>query len=426
MPRRRRGLFTRLYYQVYLTIVASLVLVALVSLGMWRLVDVDDRDGSWLETAAELVSAALPPPTASPSDQQQAVEALSQRIRMDLALFDLRGAPLAAAGRALPSPRVERRESGWQRGAHGPAWALHLPDGRWMVAGLPERRRFPSLDIVLLISGVAVAVALAALPIARRITRRLERLQSGVERLGGGDLSARVPVEGRDEVARLAESFNRAAVRIEELMAAHRLLLANASHELRTPLARIRMALELLKVDLDPARRSGVEADIAELDRLIDEILLSSRLDAETGMAAPEEVDLLALVAEEAIRYPAIGVEGEALAIEGDPHLLRRLIRNLIDNALRHGAPPVTVEVYGRGGGTTIAVCDGGPEIPPADRDRIFVPFRRGRGAATGYGLGLNLVRQIARHHGGTVDYAFVDGRSCFRVTFPDRPTLPA
>jgi signal transduction histidine kinase len=100
----------------------------------------------------------------------------------------------------------------------------------------------------------------AAFPLVRHLTKRLERLQMGVEKLGAGDLTARVPVEGKDEVARLAQSFNRAADQIEQLVGAHKTLLANASHELRTPLARIRLALELIPEGIDPKRRKGLEA----------------------------------------------------------------------------------------------------------------------------------------------------------------------
>jgi signal transduction histidine kinase len=225
----------------------------------------------------------------------------------------------------------------------------------------------------------------------RRLTQRLERLQRGVEALGAGEFSARVKVEGGDEVARLAESFNRAAARIEELVAAHKSLLANASHELRTPLARIRMALELGK------DKREVERDIAELDALIDEVLLASRLDAVRSPERVEDVDLLALAAEEAARYE-LEAQGEPVLVRGDPRLLRRMIRNLLENARRHGAPPIEVRVSKN---KSIEVCDGGAGVPEADRERIFEPFYRRPDAADGAGLGLALVRQIARRHGG-------------------------
>jgi signal transduction histidine kinase len=128
---------------------------------------------------------------------------------------------------------------------------------------------------------IALVVALGARPVVRRLTGRLERLQRGVESLGAGDLRARVKVEGRDEVARLAESFNQAAARIESLVDAHKMLLANASHELRTPLTRIRLGLELAGAPSE--RKAELERDIAELDQLVDEILLVSCLTRPIG-----------------------------------------------------------------------------------------------------------------------------------------------
>ena len=236
----------------------------------------------------------------------------------------------------------------------------------------------------------------------RRLTRRLERLQNGVETLGRGDLSARVKVEGRDEVARLAMSFNRAAARIEELINAHKMLLANASHELRTPLTRIRLGVELLKADANPARKAELERDIAEIDGLIEGILLSSRLDALSGPELQEEVDLLALAAEEGARYEGCSVSGESVIVSGNPALLRRLLRNLVENALRHGKPPVNVAVSREGGRAALRVSDRGPGIAAAETEAVFEPFRRaGPTNAGSTGLGLSLVRKIARHHGG-------------------------
>ena len=132
------------------------------------------------------------------------------------------------------------------RGRGGPAWSFRLPDGRWIVArGAGAHPPIRCRAWCCFLGVIALAIAICAYPVVRGLTRRLERLQAGVETLGAGNLATRVKVEGRDEVARLAASFNRAAARIEELVGAHRLLLANASHELRTPLSRIRLGLEL-------------------------------------------------------------------------------------------------------------------------------------------------------------------------------------
>ena len=386
----------RLYLRIYFAVLASLAVFALAAGVLWRTLG-DPRDGH--EVAALVARNVLPAAAASSTEQQAALERVARDVGADLALFTPDGARLAGVGRALPAPE----RGGWQRARGGPLWATQLDDGRWLVARMAHQRRGPALGLFAL-ALILVAIGVGAYPVVRRLTKRLERLQHGVEALGAGDLSARVKVEGRDEVAQLAESFNRAAARIEELVAAHKSLLANASHELRTPLARIRMALELGK------DRREVERDIAELDALIDEVLLASRLDAVRALDTTEEVDLLALAAEEAARYD-FEAQGEPAPMRGDPRLLRRAIRNLLENARRHGAPPVEVRV--RPG--ELRVCDAGPGVPEAERERIFQPFHSSRGT----GLGLSLVRQIARRHGGE---ARCEG-NCFVVTL--RSSVP-
>jgi signal transduction histidine kinase len=278
------------------------------------------------------------------------------------------------------------------------------------------------LAIIAFLGSIALAVAIVAYPMVRRLTRRLERLHEGVEQLGAGDLGARVKVEGKDEVARLAESFNRAAERIEQLVGSHKLLLAHASHELRTPLSRIRLGVELLKDGADPKRKRELERDIAELDQLIDGILLSSRLDAVRGLDQREDVDLLALAAEEGARFESCSVAGTPVVVSGDPSLLRRMTRNLIENAERHGLPPIEVEVAREGLQAVLIVSDYGQGVPESERERVFTPFFRISGEQTpsGTGLGLTLVRQIARQHGGDAAWAATPARpSRIRVVLP-------
>jgi len=413
----------RLYLQFYFAIVARLVLVVVAAGALFRLaVDVTPAERAF-EIAGEVAAAAIPPADAPREAQQRAITRLSERLRVDLALFDALRAPIAAAGNPLPRPGRWRHGGGWIYGVTGPAWSIRLPDGRWLVAGVPAGRWHPGLALLAILGGTALIVALAALPVVRRVTRRLERLQTSVESLGAGDLSARVTVKGRDEIARLALSFNRAAAQIEALVDAHKMLLANASHELRTPLTRIRLGIELLKKGDDPKRRADLEADIAELDQLIDEILLASRLDAGVALDANEEVDLLALAAEECARSDACSLSGEPTTVRGDPRLLRRMIRNLIVNAEQHGKPPVEVQLHTVAGQAVLSVCDDGPGVPEAERARLFLPFQRTAGGRGGTGLGLALVRQIAERHSGSVAYGACGGRaSCFSVTLPPSP----
>ncbi len=408
-----------LYQKIYLTILASLLLVVLVAGGVWRLGGDRMPFSQAFEMSGELAAAALPPVDAPRAEQQAAIDQLGRKLRIDLALYDDLGRPIASFGRALPPPPDWLKTGGWLHGRLGPAWSFRLPDGRWIVARAPMRHSNPAVGLVLFLGGIALAVALAAFPVVRGLTRRLERLQMGVETLGAGQLSARVKVEGRDEVARLAASFNRAAGRIEELVGAHRMLLANASHELRTPLSRLRLGLELYEQRQDPGVKAELTRDIGELDLLIDEILLASRLDAAPALHT-ESVDLLGLAAEECAHYDECTLAGEPVTIKGDARLLRRLIRNLLDNARRHGTPPVAVTVTRQGAQAVIEVADDGAGIPESERDKVFTPFHRVGGESKGAGLGLALVRQIARLHGGDAVVAPRPGQpGCLRVTLP-------
>jgi signal transduction histidine kinase len=406
-----------LYQKIYLTIIASLLLVVSVAGAVWRVGGDRLPIAQAFEMAGEIAAAALPHGEASPAAQQEAIDRIARKLKIDLALFDPSLRPIASSGLPLPPPRSG--PGGWLYGPHGSAWSFRLPDGRWIVARAPVSHRNPAISLILFLGGIALAVGIAAYPVVRGLTRRIERLQIGVETLGAGHLSARVKVQGRDEVAQLAASFNRAAVRIEELVGAHRLLLANASHELRTPLSRLRLGLELYERKPDPTLKAELARDIGELDLLIDEILLTSRLDAVPSLQL-EPVDLLGLAAEECAHYEECTLAGEPVVIRGDARMLRRLIRNLLDNARRHGARPVTVRVGREAGKAVLEVVDAGQGVPPAERDQVFTPFHRIGGESTGAGLGLALVRQIARLHGGDAEVAPRPGQpSCFRVSVP-------
>lgn len=302
---------------------------------------------------------------------------------------------------------------------------LHFDPTRAGQAIVGPGRHAMGFAVMLVI--IALVVAAGAYPVVRRLTARLERLQRSVDAWGAGQLGVRVAVEGQDEVARLAASFNDAAARIEALVGAQKSLLANASHELRSPLARIRMAAELMAQQATPAIGDELRRNVAELDQLIDEVLLASRLDAVgTGTACLEEVDLTGLVAEECARVGAT-LDAGVHSVMGEPKLLRRMVRNLLENAVRYGAGSAVGMRLGAAGSDVLRldVCDGGPGIPEAERERIFEPFYRIPGAseaAGGVGLGLSLVRQIARHHGG--DVACLPGAAggcCLRVTLPQR-----
>lgn len=456
---------TRLYLHIYLTVLASLVAFALISGATWRLLrnmpELEDRFGA-IRQVADL---ALPPPDASPAEVHAALERLHERFDADLALFSAEGRLLGNVGLLPPPQRLppHHREgmrpppghpSGFPPGPPpdvlGPGFgpyggfgphkgsrehgrpqldrgrflaSIQLVDGRVLVV----QRSFGWLDmaprIFIVLTLSALAVGLAAFPLVRRLTRRLEALKQVVEAFGAGKLDARASLKGRDEVAMLATSFNRAADRIEALMAARKTLLANASHELRSPLARLTMATQMLPDDIDPKRQEEIARNIAELDQLVGEILLASRLDADIAPSGEAEVDLLGLVAEEAASFGA-SVAGEPVTLRGDARLLARMTRNLLENARRYGGgSKIEVALQRKPSGVELSVADRGPGVPEEQRERIFDPFYRLPDAPErdgGVGLGLSLVRQIAERHGAAARCEGREGGGLrFVVTFP-------
>ncbi len=555
----------RLSVTIFLSLLASLLLVgaAVAFFWQWRL---DSRTEAQESRFTELLAAeVVPAATEGVGRLQETLSRWHRRLRVDLQVVDARGRVLAAAGRPFradgssapgeragdgmpppPPPEALPIEPGPghngdfpRRGGRGMTGVVHrvaLPDDRTLL--IRTWRPMPPLPWMggpVALPMLFLAVALAAWPVSRRITRRLETLQRSVDAQAAGNLQARVEVQGRDEVAQLARSFNRAAERIETLVTrqeallqAQRRLLANASHELRSPLARIRMAVELMLEspgDL-PLHAGEVRLNIHELDALVEEILLASRLDAgSTADLKCEPVDMQALVAEEAERTGAVWVAEEAgrtgamgrvenpagggeaggaghaaitidgggvmggmadhdrvtggaspWIVQGDVRLLRRLLRNLLENARRYqpaGGEPVLVRLSRQDASQEeaghavaqetwlnasassgasvspdatvsavapagrqpavwlcIAVMDRGPGVPEAARERIFEAFYRvdGHSEQSGnVGLGLSLVRQIARRHGGDAHHEPREGGgSVFVVRLPAGRAGPA
>lgn len=438
---------TTLTLRIYVTVVAVLLLFAGVSAWIFQRHMEDERlhaESVLSERMAawgDLIQRSLPEPDAPVPDQAAALTEWSLRLRMPLALDSIQGQRIGASdsflrrehegnGRSF-AVRLEDGRTLWvmrppprgQRNGEPPPGFDHMPPGPFPFMP-PQWQRGVGLVVVLLV--LFVAVAAGAWPVVRRLTRRLKALQRGVEAFGAGELSHRVEINGQDEVAALAESFNAAADRIEALVRSHQSLLANASHELRSPLARMKMAVSMLDSPTPAYRdklRAEIETNVAELDALVEEVLLASRLDALQDLEAHDPVDLLGLAAEEAVRVDAV-VEGESLASVGDERLLRRALRNLLENARRYGGGGgIEVVVARVGDRAELRVCDRGPGVPEALRERIFEAFYRLPGHAEqagGVGLGLSLVKQIAVRHRGSVRCEQREGGgSCFVISLP-------
>jgi len=463
--------------RIYLTVVAVLLVFALVSgwlaqrnleherhqvqsIAAWH-----ERGAAW----AELIENSLPPVTAPAQDQARVLLDWSDRLRMPMALDDPQGRRIAISGfledRLYRQPDLRERMHqatlsdgrtlwllrGWggRTKGVGPRIMGPVREGDLLMQDVPPPppRAQPWLEPMTLVvppwmaQGVPAlilalvllfgAVALGAWPVVNRLTRRLQALRSGVELFGSGQLQHRVSVEGADEVAALARSFNEAAQRIEDLVTSNRSLLANASHELRSPLARLKMAVSLM-AEAPPEQasriREEIHQDIRELDALVEEVLLASRLDSRRDIAFTP-VDLMGLATEEAARVGAevhIDAAFPLTPHQGDERLLRRALRNLLENARRYGGAQVELFLESRRGQLELAVADRGPGVPPDQRERIFEPFYRLVGHAEhagGVGLGLSLVRQIAERHGGQVRCeAREGGGSRFVLTLPMAP----
>jgi signal transduction histidine kinase len=415
----------RLHIQFYVAILATLAVLLLIGVLLWHLSGTGTSRGEmWsMDTAVQLADALLPPATTPQTEQQHVLDNLHRQLGIALALYDPRGQLIGRAGNIPMLEPQGLEHKGWMLSHGGPLWIVPLSDERRLVVRPQHPPHAPGLRVLILPIAVVLAFALGAYPIARRLTRRLARLQAGVEQFGAGDFSTRVSVTGHDEVAALARSFNASAERIEALVKSHRLLLANCSHELRTPLARIRLGLERIGPHSDRAIHDELARSIAELDELIGEMLLSSRLDALRTLERSEDVDLLALAAEEAAHVDR-SVEGTPVIIRGDPILLRRLLRNLLENAHRHAGGATRVYVHKNvSGEAELSVEDRGIGVAEDEREKIFEPFYRSprAGAASmGFGLGLALARQIARAHGGEVRYLpLTEGGSRFTVSLP-------
>ncbi|QBC44577.1 HAMP domain-containing sensor histidine kinase [Iodobacter fluviatilis] len=397
----------KLYWQIYLTVVSSLALFAILAGLLYQLHD-DPPPKRLLHGTANLLATALPPASAPITEQATAFTKLTQEFDVPISFYAANGQLIASTGDTLNE--AERRKTRFIQ--------LRMPDQRLLTLS-PPRHREKNFGLLGSFALLALAVAISALPLTRKLTRRLEALANQLDALAEGDFSARLPVLGKDEVSRLSSRFNHAAEQIAELLNAHKNLLAHASHELRSPLARLQMAATLLGEHAPAHLQIELSQNINELNELVEEILLMSRLDAKPSSLQTQSIDLLELCQIEAAPYQA-NVDGSSLFIDADPRLLKRLVRNLLENAARYGLAPVSVQISQTTENVYLCICDQGQGIATAAQPHLFEPFYRPPGTPEGkggHGLGLALVKRIAEHHGGSVEYqASLGGGSCFKV----------
>jgi len=408
----------KLYLQIYFAFMGGLVLFALLAGLAWKTLSEGDEPARFKAGLSLLVSQALPQQL--PAEQLQTkLKQLANTFEVKLSLYSRDGQHLISSGSRLPLPK-DRQNYGWDHNHDHDMnnFSIRLDDGRWLiVANANKAFPIPLVIIALLL----IVLGLAAYPLAKRLTCRLEQLQKQVDAFGQGNLNARAEIKGKDEIATLASRFNHTAEQIEKLIEAQKHVLSGASHELRSPLTRMRMAIELMEPASVAETKSRLEADIAELDDLVDELLLASKLDADSSQKPFEKIDLLALAAEVGANYHS-DISGTPISVMGDELMLRRLLRNLLENGQRYAVEaPVSLSVSGNSECAVLKVCDDGPGIPESEQQRIFEPFYQARSGGENHGsigLGLSLVRKIAHQHHGDVRYVSEPGTgACFEVT---------
>ena len=295
------------------------------------------------------------------------------------------------------------------------------PNGEiaYIIAGAPTAPVEEAISVIRRVLVVALPtllalVGLAAWTITGRALRPVERIRAQVGEISASALHRRVPEpDADDEVAALARTMNEMLDRLEAATEQRRRFVSDASHELRSPLATIRAQLEVALAAGDTvewrevARRVLAEED--RLQRLVDDLLVLARTDEVATIEAPVDVDLDHLVVQDAERHgPIVDVSGVGPArVRGDRHRLASVVRNLVDNAVRHARSQVAVAVATEGDEVVLHVDDDGDGVAPVDRDRVFERFTRLDDARTrhagGAGLGLAVVRAVVAAHGGAV-----------------------
>ncbi|WP_235040273.1 ATP-binding protein [Vreelandella profundi] len=315
-------------------------------------------------------------------------------------------------------------------------------ESAWLQAGPISRGDTLPLNLHLpLLVGLMIVLSLIIYLIMRSIEERMARLELAATRIASGRLETRVKVESGDFLGRLGMAFNGMANQVQSLLRGQQEMIRAVSHELRTPVARIRFAVQMVEDMTDqPAIRrqlQGIDADIAELDELVDEILTYARLGGETINGAELETGLVdcRAMAERVIDTLSPLHEGLTLALtQGDevellaePRYLQRALQNLVGNACRHAKARVVIRLWDEPRLVRIDVEDDGLGIPPEARADIFKPFARlddSRARSSGgYGLGLSIVQKIMASHGGsvTVDTSPHLGGARFTLLIPRR-----
>lgn len=361
----------------------------------------------------------------------------SEMMRMVDNRLEMRMAEAAAAvaqGAPLPEPAIGQtasfvtidRPDGFStrdlgRGGRETRFLLRTVGGRQIlltedIEAQEELRDILEAGVQLSFLATLVATLLAGAWMAQRGQRRLNTLSQGLARVANGKLDQPIELDGNDDLALLAGRINLSSERLNAAMMQIRVQSSNIAHDLRTPLARLRAALETSLIEAEE-KGQAISPDVLEealdqIDRItgtFEALLRLSRIESGAGRAAFQRLDLAQIVEDVRNAFgPVVEDEGQALEIrvrdvepiKGDRDMLVQLIANLIQNALRYGAPDQTIrlQLHGR----RLVLSDEGPGIPFEDREKVLQPLYQGEATrqGAGFGLGLSLVRAICELHG--------------------------
>jgi two-component system OmpR family sensor kinase len=385
----------------------------------------------WTAQLSRYINSELSPLIEQPEALARKLDSVHQAFEVDLAIYHRDGSRLASAGQPPAAEDEMPTKRSMRRRGRAHVWVVPLRSGDAYVVGRAAFRYPGGSRWMLMLGVVLVVLALVSLPLAHSFVRPIEKVTRAARAVGEGDLSARTGLHRHDELGDLARAFDQMAERLERMVSTEKELLANVSHELRTPLARIRVALELAEDDAggDSAAQlqhlRGIGDDLRELEQLINDVLMTARLDLAGGNESrlapdrkPASMETLCREALErfATRHPehdaVLDADDELPEVMVDSKMIRRVLDNLLDNAAKYSEPdtPITVAIAWEGDDAPllVSVRDAGIGVDEADLPLLFEPFFRServreRGSA-GVGLGLALCRRIVEAHRGHIE----------------------
>lgn len=317
-----------------------------------------------------------------------------------------------------------------QVAGHSGTHASSSSGTRETIASTPNDVHTAHAALLVVLLLIMAAVVLSAHAVLKRLLQPLRELSDGVARLSAGQMDVVLPNRTRDEFGRLTDAFNQMVGRVREMIGARDQLLLDVSHELRSPVTRMKVALELLP---EGEQRTRMAADVAEMERMIAELLEFERLRDARGMRTARQ-DLMPLLREVAERFqnrpPGVRIVSMSreMPVDIDGGKVRTVLRNLLENAAKYSLPtsrPVEISASQNADTVVIRVTDDGVGIPEGDVERVFEPFfrvDRSRSKSTGgYGLGLSICKRVMEVHGGSIAVERQAGRgTSFVLTFPN------